>query len=92
MPEEVVAGPQCSGPGGLGSSAQLGQLGQRIGVRTAPVDRLGPGRNGVLYEGRQDESDGPKGLGWSCRCHTAWYPRALGDGAIVGLASACLRP
>ncbi len=39
-------------------SAQVGQLGQRIGVRTGPVARIDPGRNGVLDERREDQSDG----------------------------------
>ena len=77
MPEQVVAGPQGARPGGLGLAAQIRQLGERIAIRRCPVDRRGPSRDGVLDERRQDEPDGPEGLGWSYQGHTAWYPRVL---------------
>ncbi len=70
VPEEVVTGPQGSAPASSAALADGGQVGGRLGARCDPVaEGLGPGGEGVLREGRQDQSDRPRVGGGSLQGH-----------------------
>ena len=75
---QSASAPACSA---RRQSSASSASGSRAGP--VPVDRLGPGRHGVLHERREDQADGPEVAVGRSRGHTAWYPRAPGNGSIT---------